>query len=268
MSNSVFHLQISRPTSPSDERTSPAVGNAHTLYGSGQTQSAVHQLHGQTIDRPYKPKFHKAALYHSSSNGGAEPSREIRNLVIETSASNAHYANRSLASVASLSTATTTTASSSLSHQPMVNVNLENFTKFPQRILIHFSMSPSPSAVCSPHTNWNFSRSIYRKLYHKTRPSWKASSRHCRKNIIKLQAYHVVIVLAAAVPATPRQPHPPQPPRHLCQPRHRRHPHLYSRPRRKRINRSSASTMQRNRRLMPGYLKGQGNCQRFSNKLN
>lgn len=134
-----LNMQISRPTSPSDERTSPAVGNAqlgYLTYSSGQSQSPMPQTaQSQPFDRPYKPKFHKAALYHHSSNGtGAEPSssasaaKEIRTLVIETSAANAYNANLSIGSVATMSTATsmtsttTTTPSSNLSHQPMVNI--------------------------------------------------------------------------------------------------------------------------------------------------
>lgn len=134
-------MQISRPTSPSDERTSPAVGNAQTgclTYSSGQTQSPMPQAaQSQPFDRPYKPKFHKAALYHHSSNGSAaEPSSTAsaakvpRTLVIETSTANAYNANRSSAIVAITSTATpmtsttttSTTPSSNLSHQPMVNI--------------------------------------------------------------------------------------------------------------------------------------------------
>lgn len=129
-----FETQISRPTSPSDERTSPTAGNAPTgyaLHNSGQTPLQMPQTattaQSQQMDRPYKPKFHKAALYHHSSNGGAEPStasapKEIRTLVIESSAANAFYANRNNAAAVSTAPTTTMSSSSSLSHQPMVNL--------------------------------------------------------------------------------------------------------------------------------------------------
>lgn len=135
-----LQIQISRPTSPSDERTSPAVGSTQTgylPYNGGQTQLQMPQttsaVQSQQIDRPYKPKFHKAALYHHSSNGSADPTTASASK--ETLASNAHYTNRGSVSVANVSTASTTTltmatattvttiSSSNLSHQPMVDNN-------------------------------------------------------------------------------------------------------------------------------------------------
>lgn len=103
-----------------DARKSTASNTQTGSSNSGQTQDTAAATPSQQIDKPYKPKFHKAALYHqissSSSNGVevsiASPAKEMENNPLNAAAASP------------ASTATSTNASSSpssnLSLQPMV----------------------------------------------------------------------------------------------------------------------------------------------------
>lgn len=100
--SNILSIQMSRPESPCDERISPAQ--------SFQTSQ---------MDRPYKPKFHKAAAFYqnnsiSNSNGGIDTSSLSRHLTSDTGSLDVSRASAKVSSSGP-------SASSNMPHQPMVN---------------------------------------------------------------------------------------------------------------------------------------------------
>lgn len=60
---------MSRSTTPLEETPGTSFGSSSTMNHMIPSQGSTHSIASLTgPDKPYKPKFHKAVLYHSNAN--------------------------------------------------------------------------------------------------------------------------------------------------------------------------------------------------------